>query len=91
MSIRSINVSQHTMHLYQPYAATSILSRASHLLLTYSALRQPALSSDGRNSLADDISNVVEDEDEVSSHRCSMVKRYHMPTFFTVDHQRHHL
>lgn len=26
-----------------------------------------------------------EETDFLSSHRCSMVKRYHMPTFFTPD------
>jgi hypothetical protein len=32
-----------------------------------------------------DDGNMDEETDFLSSHRCSMVKRYHMPTFFTPD------
>jgi hypothetical protein len=27
--------------------------------------------------------SIDEESDHLASHRCSMVKRYHMPTFFT--------
>jgi hypothetical protein len=50
----------------------SILQRASHLLMM-----KRELSSD---SMVDEGTNVIDDEEDI--HRCSMVKRYFMPTFF---------
>jgi hypothetical protein len=96
LSIRSINVNQHMLHLSSPFnpttaatganTRTTILSRASNLLMK---LKREETGGD------DDQANFLEEEEYDDStspddqphsrHRCSMIKSYHMPTFFMTE------